>query len=202
MKFFKKNSYDIIKLYINQIGITIFAMIMYTAGGMINTGEDSGVSLPVRFGISVFSTLFFFVLIYMAAWDLGAKDNIRYESGKIPRDNFKGLKMSLFANSINFFLIGMILIFATVFILTEMEWASSVFGILDMTLRFSASMYIGIIQWAFSAVSLSPTVLHLIQACAFLVMAFISVLVTHWGYRFGLDERKLFSFKKSNRSSK
>ena len=195
MKFFKNNSYDIIKLYINQIGITIFAMIMYTAGGMINTGENSGVSLPVRLGISVFSTIFFFVLIYMAAWDLGAKDSIRSESGKIKRDGIKGLKMSLFANVPNFVLTLGVIAFALISILSGAAWASSAFGVFDMILRFSASMYIGIVQWIFGSVSLSVAHLHLLQACAFLFMALVSVFVTYLGYRLGLDERKLFSLK-------
>ena len=197
MKFFKNNSYDIIKLYINQVGITIFAMIMYTAGGMINNGEDSGVSLPIRLGISVFSTIFYFVLIYMSAWDLGAKDNIRYEGGKIARDGLKGMKMSLFANSINFILCAVVIASALVYIFTEAQWAGSVFGIFDMLLRFTASMYIGIIQWAFSSISLSSSsLLHLYQGCAFLLMALISVVVTQTGYRFGLSERRIFSFKR------
>ena len=197
MKFFKNNSYDIIKLYINQVGITIFAMIMYTAGGMINNGEDSGVSLPIRLGISVFSTIFYFVLIYMSAWDLGAKDNIRYEGGKIARDGLKGMKMSLFANSINFILCAVVIVSALVYIFTEAQWAGSVFGIFDMLLRFTASMYIGIIQWAFSSISLSSSsLLHLYQGCAFLLMAFISVVITQTGYRFGLSERRIFSFKR------
>ena len=198
MKFFKNNSYDIIKLYINQVGITIFAMIMYTAGGMINNGEDSGVSLPVRLGISAFSTIFYFALIYMAAWDLGAKDNIRYEGGKIARDGFKGMKLSLFANSINFILCVVVIASALIYIFTEAQWAGSVFGIFDMLLRFVASMYIGIIQWAFSSISVSSSsLLHLYQGCAFLLMTLISVLITQIGYRFGLSERRIFSFKRN-----
>ena len=199
MKFFKNNSYDIIKLYINQVGITIFAMIMYTAGGMINTSADSGIPISIRWGISIFSTLFYFTLIYMAAWDLGAKDNIRYEGGKIARDGIKGLKLSLFANSINFFLCAIVIVSATIYCFTEAQWAGSIFGVFDMLLRFSASMYIGIIQAVFSSFTASTTVLHLLQGCAFLVMALVSVLITHWGYRFGLSERRIFSLKRSKK---
>ena len=31
MRFFKSNSYDIVKLYINQIGISIFSLFLYFA---------------------------------------------------------------------------------------------------------------------------------------------------------------------------
>ena len=126
MKFFKENSYDIIKLYINQLGITIFSLIMYTAGGMINSGEDAGISLPLRLGISIFSSLFYFVLIYTAAWDWGAKDKIRIEGGKIQRDGYKGFKLALYANVINFVLCTAVIIFGLL----------SVFGILKLFVSF------------------------------------------------------------------
>ena len=60
MKFFKDNSYDIIKLYINQIGIAIFSLVLYTAIGFL---EDAGLNLKLRVVLSVFATLFYFALI-------------------------------------------------------------------------------------------------------------------------------------------
>ena len=199
MRFVKENSYDIIKLYINQLGITIFALIMYTAGGMVNTDSSSGVPFSLRLGISIFSTLFYFVLIYTAAWDWGAKDKIRIEGGKIPDDRQKGLKLALFANVVNFILCTATILLGLVFIASNAEWAKSSFAIFDMILRFTASMYIGIAQGAFSwAGSFSEIQIHVMQAGAFLLMAFISVLVTHLGYRAGLAEMKIFSFKKKN----
>ncbi len=200
MRFLKENSYDIVKLYINQLGITIFALIMYTAGGMINSGEESGVSLPLRLGISIFSSLFYFVLIYTAAWDWGAKDKIRIEGNKITRDGFKGVKLALCANVINFILCTAVIMFGVLAVFAGLGWASSVFAVFDMILRFTASMYIGIAQGALSwATGLSTSVVHIIQSCVFLFMAFVSVFVTNWGYRAGLVERKIFSFRSKNK---
>lgn len=42
MKIFKENSYDIVKLYVNQIGIMIFSMLLYTAVGSF---ENESLSL-------------------------------------------------------------------------------------------------------------------------------------------------------------
>ena len=61
MKFLKENSYDIIKLYITQIGIAIFSFMIYTAAGMIS--KDSTVSSTILVIVSLFSTGFFFALL-------------------------------------------------------------------------------------------------------------------------------------------
>ena len=53
MKFFKENSYDVVRLFINQVGITIFSMIIYTAVGMVNI--DSVARLGIKVAISVFA---------------------------------------------------------------------------------------------------------------------------------------------------
>ena len=71
MKFLKENSYDILRLYINQIGITIFSLVLYFSVGML---DDKVLSLRLKIAISVFAMLFFFALLYTAAWDWGAKD--------------------------------------------------------------------------------------------------------------------------------
>lgn len=198
MRFIKEHSYDIIKLYINQLGINIFALIMYTAAAMTNSGEDSGVALPARIGISIFSTLFYFVLIYTAAWDWGAKDKIRIDGGKMQFDGFKGLKLSLFANAVNFILCAIIILLGVINVAWGAGWSGSGFAIFDMILRFTASMYIGISQGVFSwaSASFSEIQIHIMQAGAFLVMSLISVFVTHLGYRAGIAEKKIFSFKK------
>ena len=54
MKFFKENSYDIVKLFINQIGITIFSFMLYTAVAMI---EDESLFLKIFDGFNKGSNL-------------------------------------------------------------------------------------------------------------------------------------------------
>ena len=99
MRFIKNNSYDIIKLYINQIGIAIFSLVLYTAIGMI---DSETLPMPLKIGVSVFAILFYFVLIYTVMWEIGAKDKIRVDSGKEACFMSKGFLMGLFANLPNF----------------------------------------------------------------------------------------------------
>ena len=60
MKFLKENSYDIVKLFINQIGIAIFSTVLYTAVGDI---EDVALRSGIRIAISAFAMLFYFALL-------------------------------------------------------------------------------------------------------------------------------------------
>ena len=61
MRFFRDNSDSIVKLYINQIGVAIFSMFLYTAAGALSVGGIA--SLLIKVGISVFAVLFYFSLI-------------------------------------------------------------------------------------------------------------------------------------------
>ena len=81
MRFFKENSESIIRLIVNQIGITIFSFFLYTALGVM---QKEGESSPLHFKvlISAFCVLFYFVLIYTVVWEIGAKDKIRIDAGR------------------------------------------------------------------------------------------------------------------------
>ena len=85
MKFFKENSYDIVKLLINQIGIAIFSMTLYFSIALI---EDANLKSTLNLLVSIFSTLFYYALIYTAAWEFGAKDKIRIDGGKMEKCSF------------------------------------------------------------------------------------------------------------------
>ena len=73
MRFIKEHFDNIVKLFINQIGISIFAMFLYTAASAVEFA-DSSKALAIKMAISVFSILFYFFLIYNVTWEIGAKD--------------------------------------------------------------------------------------------------------------------------------
>ena len=66
MKFFKDNSYDIVRLYINNLGISIFALMLYFAAGNIAKESASGFKLV----ISIFS-IGFLIIDFPAAIAFG-----------------------------------------------------------------------------------------------------------------------------------
>lgn len=196
MKFLKENSYDIIRLYINQIGIAIFSLVLYFSVGML---ENADISLRLKIFISVFAMLFYFSLLYTAAWDMGAKDKIRVDAGRMKENKFKGAFMSLLANLPNFIVAGICALTMGMFLLGGYEVAKTVSGIFNLILRMFCSMYLGIMQGIFISFNENAELYNFLQSIGFFVAPLLAVLSTHIGYLFGLNNKKIFSSSKTRK---
>ncbi len=193
MKIFKENSYDIIRLYINQLGIMIFSMLLYTAVGSF---ENKALSDGLSIFVSVFSVVFYLVLIYYVMWEIGAKDKIRIDGGRMQPCKHKGAVMGLFANVPNLFLSIFTLIFLVIYLAGSSDAVYSVFLIFNMIMRFHASMYMGIITAIVPGTTSTGApdfTEYLIETILFIVIPMISVAVTHLAYYLGNHEKKIFS---------
>lgn len=191
MRFFKDNSESIIKLFINQIGIAIFAMFLYTAAGAIKS-ETGGASLLITVLISVFATLFYFVLIYNVAWEIGAKDKIRIDGGRMTSTPKKGIMMGLYANTPNVIFLLIALLFLVIRMISGAEWAWSVFGVLNAIFRLFISVYLGIIMGLSVSFEANLEIYYLVQTLGFIVFSFVSAAVIHLSYILGLKDFRLF----------
>jgi hypothetical protein len=194
MKFFKANSYDIVRLYINQIGIAIFSLVVYTATGLVDF-KDPSMALTVKGLVSLGSLIFYFSLIYNVCWECGAKDKIRVDGGKSSATPAKGALMSLFANLPNAFLALMTLIFLGVYAFFE---RGAAFAIFNLFMRFHQSLYLGLIQWLTAALRSESNLDFLVETILYFVLPFISVLICHFGYMLGRKDKKLFSLNEKN----
>lgn len=141
----KKNGEIIRRIIVNQIGMTMFGNVLYmasVAAGISNAG--TGQTMKVL--TSVFSVLFYLVLLYVLAHDEGLKDEIRIESGRIKYDPFKFLWLSLAANLLNiivgifFSVVGVVLLSGA----SSPQWFSQIALIFYWTFRITEGMYIGI----------------------------------------------------------
>ena len=185
MRFLKDNSYDIVRLYINQIGITIFSLVLYfSITSLADNPENGNLYLKVKLGISIFAILFFFALLYTASWDWGANDKIRVDSGKIEKHTSKGALMALIANSLNLILAGGCLISE----LIVPNGNGAVCQIFRPILLLTNAMYIGLVQAIFSSVSN----VYLFESIGYFLAPFLAVLATHIGYIFGMKNIKIF----------
>ena len=190
MRFFKNNSYDIVKLYINQIGIAIFSTVLYTAVGSM--GEAKLIS-ALNMAISIFSVLFYFMLIYNVAWEYGAKDKIRIDADRLVYDRAKGVKMSLFASVPNVVISGTCVITALIYKFTSAEFAGVVSGVLNFFMRITLSMYLGIVQSIFGAFNSVADMSFIGAGIAFTLISVFAVIVTQIGYLFGAKNFKIFA---------
>lgn len=193
MKIFKENSYDIVRLYINQLGIMIFSMMLYTAVGSI---ENEKLSNGLSIFVSIFSICFYLALVYYATWELGAKDKIRIDGGRVEPCNNKGLIMSLYANLPNFVLGFCSTVLIAVYKLAESDGLKSAFALVNLFTRLNASMYMGFITGIVPSNSVTDGIdstKFLIESILFTVLPLISVAVIHFAYRLGLKEKKLLS---------
>ena len=184
MKFLKDNSYDIVKQLINQIGISIFAMIMYTAVSLI---------ADIKLYLSIFAILFYAGLIFTAAKDMGAQDKLKVDSGKIDRNGFKGALIALFANVPNILLILLSILFMGIHLSSGAEWAYNVNLVVNLFLRLFSAMYIGVLTAIFPAevadgiITLAGKEAYLYQSIGYLVCILIPIIASSVGYYLGLN---------------
>ena len=191
MRFFKNNSYDIVKLFINQIGITIFSLVLYTAVGFV---EDKSLALSLKSALSAFSMLFYFALIYTVSWEFGAKDKVKIDSGRYKIPKLQGLYLGLAANAVNFILAGIAVASIAVYMLSSAEWLFTIFGIVNIIMRFLLSAYLGLIQGM--TASFAGNVDFLYESIAYLAFPLLAVAVTVFGYYMGKNDRRIFSSSK------
>lgn len=189
MKLLKNNLYEIVRLYINQIGIAIFSLVLYTAIGMI----DGDVSMTLKICISVFAVLFYFFLLYTVMWENGAKDAVRIESGKLELIKSKGFLMGLYANIPNLIIAFVCIFTQGMHLLTDIEVYKTVGAVMNIIMRFFSSMYIGIVQGIFVPVFSDTDFSFFMQSIAFFVLPLFAITVTHLGYVMGLKNKKIFN---------
>ena len=170
MRFFRENADSIVKLYINQIGVAIFSMFIYTAAGAISVGGVT--SLLIKVGISAFAVFFYFALLYTVMWEIGAKDKIRIDGGRIEEKKSKGILLGLYANIPNFVFIGLALDLFLLYMLTGAEALYSLFAVLNGLFRVFVSMYLGIIQGLTD--SLGGDIDLLVETALYLAFSFVS----------------------------
>lgn len=148
MKFFiKDNSYSVFKMFVNQIGMTIFGITLSLA-----THQNETLLLLT----SIFGACFYMVLLYTMTWDIGYEEKIRIEGKRLEYRPLKGLYLSLFANIPNFIIAVMILVgyyCSTSFVSgapASPEWAVNLYGIGRAVAALIEGMYGGIINIVFN----------------------------------------------------
>ena len=183
INFIREHSYTIVKMIINQIGLTFFGLVLAFA-----TSTNETLLLVT----SIFSICFYLFLLYTMTWEVGAKEKIRIDSGRATKKPFTGLLIALCANLINL-LMGIILCVTKLFI-AEGDMSSIAFKInqiINAAARFLEAMYLGVI------VLFSPY-----NPIIFLLIPLPSIAVCGLAYWAGLHDFKVTSFLGINTKTK
>lgn len=95
--FMTRYSYECVHLFLNQVAIGLFGMVLALAAGLAQ-------NTTLRTVTSVFSIVFFLFLQYMVMWKVGAQDRVSADLGKMKRNYAVPVCMWLLANSLNILL--------------------------------------------------------------------------------------------------
>ena len=144
-EFFKKYSYTVVKLFLNQFAIALFGIALAFAASYAQN-----VTLKLITGIC--SVLFYLFLLYAHMWEVGAKDGISAVARGTSRGLWRGFVIGLCANAINLLLAFLILPGAFAAQGTAIKGASGVFSLIAMLLE---GMYIGILSLDLNGLALN-----------------------------------------------
>ena len=187
LKFFKAHSYEITRFLIMQVGIAIFAFVLTTAMDTINKSAV--------LWVSVLSILFYLFLVYSVAWEIGAKDKIRTDAGRLKKQSTKGVFLMLFAQIPNYILGFLMVIGGACFALGATVVGSRIFFIGYIIALFFESMYIGVIK------ALAPgSEAYLLVGILFLAATIFALLTAGIAYYLGSIGKGVISRKPSNKN--
>ena len=175
-EFWNDNRQTIVRLILNQFGAAVMGLLV-TAAAASNE--------KLMLGASVFSTIFYLVLLYCVIWERGGKERIRIDGGRAAWKPLYGLYMSLLANIPNFVLAVLIFIgkiFGSIDGPFGYEWAGNLYAIVNVVTRLWNAMYLGLIQ----TYSPNNPVIHFLDI---LPALFVCTL----GYYLGLKNKRIFS---------
>ena len=170
--FWKINSDTVSKLYVHQFGLTVFGMLLYQAASVSK-------NVPLVIGLGIFSTVFYLFLLYVLAWDVGAKDKIKIDGGRLQLDPVKGAKFA-FAGMIPNLFIAVLAFIGFIFkTAVGADWAIGLYGVAQLVGVYLNAMYLGIGD--VTGIAYQPYYLF--------VICIPAIAVCGVGYRLGVKEK-------------
>ena len=168
-EFFKKHSYDMMKMFLNQFAVAIFGLVLALATGM---AEKS----TLQIASSVAAIVFYMFLLYAMTFEIGLKDKTSVDYGRSKASPLTGLYISLCANSLNFLLAILI----TVGYLSSNQVLSNVGGGATVVALLVEGMYTGLLAVNVGGVPLNSLV------WPFFAIIIPALVISAVGYYFGL----------------
>ena len=191
MSFWKKNSYQIVRLFVIQLGIAIFGLVLSFAVSSAFRDRDDSAALLV---VSIFSVLFYLFILYSVGWEIGGKDRLRLDSAREKLRGGMGIVLALLAQVPNFLLCTLMLIGGILAFAGSLTVGARFFTVGYLPASFLDSMYAGITRASLIATHLEQNVsrsYYLVAALLFLATTLPAILVTGFAYWMGLNEKRI-----------
>lgn len=134
-EFMKKYSYSAVKLFVSQMALSVFGLVLAIACAKIGK--------TMQIVSSVGAVIFYLFLIYTAIWEVGSKDKFGIEYGKFEAKPLTGLYIGLLANSLNLLLA---VIFTLGLSFGDGDALSAVSGLCGCIAMFIEGMYTGLLS--------------------------------------------------------
>ncbi len=143
INFLKEYSYSIFKMFVNQLGIMIFGLVLSLATAKFST---------LFIAAAIFGSLFYMLLLYTMTWDIGYEEKIRIEGKRMKYVPLKGLYMSLVANIPNIALAVLAIVgyYGGGAAKSGPVWPQNLYGAPNLIARFIQPTYVGIIDPIFN----------------------------------------------------
>ncbi|MBO4283751.1 MAG: hypothetical protein J5958_03905 [Clostridia bacterium] len=203
MGFWKRNSYQIMRLFVIQIGIAIFGLVLSFAVSTAFRDRDDSAALLF---VSVFSVLFYLFILYSVAWEIGGKDRLKLDAVHGKLHGGAGFVLALFAEVPNFLFACLMLIGGIISFSGSETAGARTFAVGYLPANFLESMYTGLIRKALNATHLVQDVsrsYYLVAGLFFLAATLPAILVIGFAYWMGLNEKRIIpSAKKPNPGDK
>ena len=134
-QFFERYSYSIVKMFLNQFAIGLFGAVLALA--------TSGISNTFLAITSVGAMIFYLFLLYTVIWEVGSKDRISSDAGKIGAKPYFGFVLSFIAN-IPSFLVATVYTVCYFISLGEAGVATNIAGAMRIVTLILNGMYYGL----------------------------------------------------------
>lgn len=175
-KFMSRYSYESVVLFLNQVAIGLFGMVLALAAGMADNNA-------LRTATGIFSVIFFLFIQYTAMWKIGANDRISCDLGKLKPDYSVPLKMWLLANSLNL-LLALLISIGLWF--PNVEFLSSMGGIAATIKLIIEGMYTGLLAINIGGAALnSYWFMHFLTPLPALAIIFLGYILGFKNVAFG-----------------
>lgn len=188
IRFWTENRKLITKLFVNQIGMTIFGLVLAMAASMAQ-------QQVILLWVSVFAICFYLCLIYSVMWEEGAKDAIRVNQGRKNKDMSFPLKASTWAALPNF-VAAVLMLFAFLFgwCFASFGWAQSFYTVLHLIVGMFQAMYTGLFKVILAAVPVGNKTLYAgVGVLLYFLSSLPMMLMSVFAYWMGFHNKRIFA---------